>query len=78
MAMPPHDAPEFGRRQTDRTMPISSWIKFQLRMIHIGYPKWEGLIILAIVVFSVVLALTFAAEPGSIRMALRDFIEGFF
>lgn len=74
MAMPPHDAPTFGKRMTDKSRPLSSWIKFQLRMIQYGYPKWENLIILAVFVFAIVLALSYA-ETGSVRLAMRDWLE---
>lgn len=75
MALPPQSAPKFGRRMTDQSRPLSSWIKFQLRMLKYGYPKWENLIILTVFVFAIVLALSYAAEPGSVRLALRDWLE---
>lgn len=70
----PPQAPTFGKRATDMTRPLSSWIKFQLRMLQYGYPKWENLIILGVFVFAIVLAMSYA-ETGSVRLALRDWLE---
>ena len=72
--LPPQSRPTFGKRAMDKSQPLSSWIKFQLRMLHDMYPRWEGMVILALVVFSVVMALSFADE-GSMHLKLRDWLE---
>lgn len=71
---PDASAPKFGRRAMDKSQPVSSWLFFQFRRIHRGYPHWENLILLAIFVFAMVMALSYA-EENSVRLHIRDWIQ---